>query len=166
MFYLERVMNKLSLVFGTLLTTGFLWADTQCVASQSQLIESEARCVNQDGISIGLSEEEGAKVACMESKIVQNRCGPDGQLTRLHAYESWMSHVKKFEDACTAQGGKFAFQDPNFVEPQNESFCDQAIPVVTSNMFEEPLCNFRSTCPAVKVICELTCPEHSVASLF
>jgi hypothetical protein len=159
-------MRKLLPLFGALLTTGFLWADTQCAPSESKMIESEARCVNQAGISIGLSEEDGAKVACMQSKVVQNQCGPDGQLTRLHAYESWMSRVKNFEDSCTAQGGKFAYQDPNFVEPQDESFCNQAIPEVTSNMFEEPLCNFRSICPTVTVVCERTCPEHSVAALF
>ena len=122
--------------------------------------------MKNDGISIGLSEEEGAKVACMENKTVQGQCGQDGQITRLHAYESWLTSVKKFEDSCTARGGTFSFQDPNFIEPQDETYCQQAVPEVTSNMFEEPLCNFHSTCPSVTVVCERSCPEHSVAALF
>ena len=122
--------------------------------------------MDEGGISIGMGDEEGAKVACMESKAVQNLCGPDGRLTRLHAYESWMKTVKNFEDTCALHGGTFAYQDPNFVEPGDESFCRQAVPEVGSSMFEEPLCNFRSACPAVTVVCERTCPEPSIAFRF
>ena len=142
-----------------------LWAAERCAPSQTQVIESEARCIDEGGISIGIGDEEGAKVACMASKTVQNLCGPDGSLTRLHAYTSWFNKLKQFENSCAAEGGTFAFQDPNFVEPIDQTYCLQAIPEVASNMFEEPLCNFRSLCPAVTVVCERGCVEQRVAQL-
>jgi len=159
-------MKRLSIVVCTFLTAGLLQAESQCVPDQTKVIESEVRCVDQGGISIGIGEEEGAAVACLASKEVQNRCGPDGRLTRLRAYTSWFNNLKQFESSCTAQGGTFTYQDPSFLEPQDESYCLQAVPEVGSSMFEEPLCNFRSICPAVTVVCERTCPEHSVAKLY
>ncbi len=159
-------MKKTSLILAAILTSP-LWAvDHQCVPSQTTVIDAQARCVDQGGISVGLSEEEGAKVACMANREVQGRCGPDGRLTRLHAYTIWFSKMKKFEASCTSVGGTFSYQDANFVEPQDESFCLQAIPEIGSSMFEEPLCNFRSVCPAVTVVCDRPCPEHSMAKLF
>ena len=64
----------------------------------------------------------------MTSKEVQGRCGPDGRLTRLHAYTQWFNKLKQFENHCAAEGGTFAYEDPNFAEPQDESFCLQAVP--------------------------------------
>lgn len=149
-----------------LLTAGPLWASGQCVPTQTTVIDAQAHCVDQGGISIGIGDEEGAKVACMASKEVQGRCGPDGRLTRLRAYTTWSNKLKKFEDSCSANGGTFSYQDANFAEPQDETFCAQAVPEVGSNMFEESLCNFHSVCPAVTVICERPCDEHTVAKLF
>ena len=159
-------MKKTYLIVAAALASGPLWAAGQCTPHEAAIIDSEARCVDQGGISIGISDEDGAKVACMASKEVQNRCGPDGRLTRLRAYTSWFNKLKEFEGSCTANGGTFTYQDPNFLEPQDESYCLQAIPEVGSTMFEEPLCNYRSICPAVTVVCERTCPEHSVAKLY
>ncbi len=159
-------MKRFFLVSCSILAAGILRAEGQCVPTQSKMIGSEVRCVDQGGISIGIGDEEGAKVACMQSKVVQNRCGPDGSITRLHAYTVWLDKLKQFERSCTAAGGTFAYQDPAFVEPQDESYCLQAIPEVGSNMFEEPLCNFRSVCPPVTVVCEHTCNEHTLANLY
>jgi hypothetical protein len=142
------------------------WAERQCAANESKVIDAEVRCVDQGGISIGMAEDEGIKVACMANKEVQGRCGPDGRLTRLHAYTVWFNKLKDFENSCAAQGGAFSFQDPNFIEPADESFCLQSIPEVGSNMFEEPLCNYRSVCPAVTVHCDRMCPDHTVAQRF
>ncbi len=154
------------LMASTFLTAAAWSASNQCEVHKDMVIDSEARCVEQGGISIGLAEEDGAKVACMESKEVQSRCGPDGRLTRLQAYTVWFNKLKKFENSCSAQGGTFSFQDPHFSEPVNESFCMQAIPEFGASMFEEPLCNFRSVCPAVTVMCERSCSEHTLAKLY
>jgi hypothetical protein len=159
-------MKRLSLMICAFLTAGILRAENQCVPDQTQVIESEVRCVDQGGINIGAGDADGAKGACMANKEVQNRCGPDGRLTRLRAYTTWFNKLKQFEDVCAADGGTFSYQDPNFVEPQDESYCLQAVPEVGSTMFEEPLCNFRSLCPAVTVVCERTCPEHTVSRLY
>jgi hypothetical protein len=159
-------MKKRYLILAALLAPSPLCAAGQCQATTTVVIDSDARCVEQGGINIGISEEEGGKVACMASKEVQAQCGPDGRLTRLHAYSVWFNKMKQFEDSCAAQGGTFSYQDPNFVEPQDESFCLQAIPEMGSNMFEEPLCNYHSFCPSVTVVCDRSCPEHSVARLY
>jgi hypothetical protein len=102
----------------------------------------------------------------MENKQVQGLCGPDGRLTRLRAYSSWYNKLKHFQDSCTGEGGTFAFQDSAFSEPQNESYCLQAVPEVGASMFEEPLCNYRSVCPAVTVVCERPCLEHAVVRMY
>jgi hypothetical protein len=159
-------MKRSFILWAALLTPGLVRAETACVPNQTQVIQSQARCVDEGGISIGIGDEEGAKVACMESKAVQNRCGPDGSLTRLHAYETWIKMVKNFEDTCTLRGGTFSYQDPTFLEPGDESYCRQAVPEIGTSMFEEPLCNYRSTCPAVTVVCERTCPEPTIVSRF
>ena len=164
--YAQSEMKRLIVLFCAFLTGSVLRAEGLCVPSQSAVIEEEARCVDDGGISIGIGEEEGAKVACMASKVVQNRCGPDGSLTRLRAYTTWFNKLKDFETVCAAKGGTFSYQDPAFVEPQDESYCLQAVPEVGSSMFEEPLCNFRSLCPAVTVVCDRPCPERSVARLY
>jgi len=159
-------MKRLFLILALPLFAGPVLAAGQCMAHESAVIDSQVRCVDQGGISIGISDEEGAKVACMESKEVQGRCGPDGRITRLHAFTVWYNKMKQFESSCAAEGGTFSYQDAGFIEPQDESFCLQAVPEIGSNMFEEPLCNFRSVCPAVTVVCERSCPEHSIAKLF
>jgi hypothetical protein len=93
----------------------------------------------------------------MKDKQVQGICGPDGSITRLHAYVAWMTKLKQFQDTCADNGGTFAFQDASFQEPADESFCLQAQPEVGSSMFEDPLCNYRSVCPAVTVTCNFSC---------
>src|SRR5438477_12845965 len=108
-------MKRLLPLFGVVLMTGLARAEKMCTPDQTGVIEAEARCVDEGGISIGLGDEDGAKVACMASKAVQNRCGPDGRLTRLHAYTNWYNHLKKFESSCTGSGGTFAFQNPILV---------------------------------------------------
>src|SRR5262245_45900619 len=135
-------MKRYFLVLGALLAAGPVgaarpWGEARqssaaghCLANESKVIDSEARCVDSGGISIGAGDEDGAKVACMENKDVQNRCGPDGRLARLHAYTAWFNKLKKFEDACAAEGGTFSYKDPGFIEPEDESFCSQPIPEV------------------------------------
>ena len=138
-------MKKVFWILAFVFASCPLWAsDHHCEETQTAVIDSDAKCVDQGGISIGLSDEEGAKVACMASKEVQSQCGPDGRVTRLHAYTLWFDKLKKFEDSCSAEGGTFSYKDAAFVEPQDESFCMEAIPEVGSNMFEEPLCNYHS----------------------
>jgi hypothetical protein len=159
-------MKRFIALFLPLLTTGALWAAGSCAPSESTSISSEARCVKDGGISIALADEEGAKVACMASKEVQGRCGPDGRITRLHAYTEWFNKLKEFEDRCAAEGGTFSYQNPNFIEPADESFCSQAVPEVGSNMFEESLCNYRSFCPEVTVVCERSCNDRASSKLF
>jgi len=159
-------MKKGFIVLALILVTGPLWAAGQCVAHETTVIDSEARCVDNGGISIGFSGDDGVKVACMEDRHVRGLCGPDGSLTRLRAYTAWFNKLKQFQDSCAAQGGTFYYQDPSFAEPQNESYCLQAVPELGSSMFEEPLCNYRSLCPAVTVVCDRPCSEHSVARLY
>ena len=113
--------------------------------------------MDSGGIDIGYYSEDGIKVACMKDKEVQGMCGPDGSLTRLHAYAAWMTKLKQFQDSCSDSGGNFAYQDAAFQEPQDESFCLQAQPEVGANMFEDSLCNYRSVCPAVTVVCNFPC---------
>lgn len=146
-----------SLLLSSLLPQSFLWAGGSCRAPENAVIDSEVRCVESGGINIGAGSEDGIKVACMESKQVQSQCGPDGRLTRLRAFTTWFNKLKQFEGECLSSGGSFSFHDPKFTEPQNESFCLQAQPEVGSNMFEEPLCNYRSVCPAITVTCEYAC---------
>jgi hypothetical protein len=141
-------------------------AGQQCLAHETAVIDSEAHCVDNGGIDINYAGDDGLKVACMENKQVQGLCGPDGQLTRLRAYANWFNKLKHFQDTCATEGGTFTFQDAAFIEPSNESYCMQAVPEVGSNMFEEPLCNFRSVCPAITVACERTCGEPSVARAY
>ena len=136
-------------------------AADQCVPEETAVIDSEAHCVDNGGIDIGESDSEGIKVACLESKRVQNTCGPDGRLTRLHAYTLWFNKLQAFQAHCMNEGGTFSYDDNAFVEPHDESFCLQAQPEISSNMFEEPLCNYRSLCPAIKVVCSVDCGAHS-----
>src|SRR5438552_10797197 len=99
--YQDSAMRKIYFITGALLTCAPAGAEHQCGQDQSAVIEAEARCVPQGGISIGVGNEEGATVACLASKEVQGRCGPDGQITRLHAYMAWFNKLKKFESSCT-----------------------------------------------------------------
>ena len=163
---LRSEMKRILLILTPVLLTSSLWAAGQCQLHETAVIDSEARCVDGSGISIGFTGEDGIKVACMQDKQVQGRCGPDGSLTRLRAYTAWYNKLKQFQDSCAGQGGTFAFQDAAFFEPTNESFCLQAAPEVGQSMFEEPLCNYRSVCPAVAVQCDRPCSEHSVARLY
>jgi len=159
-------MKQVLILLAIVLVTGPLWAAGRCAALESSVIDSEARCVDNGGISIGFTGDDGAKVACMEDRQVRSLCGPDGRITRLRAYTTWFNKLKQFQDSCAAQGGSFSYQDPSFVEPQDESYCLQAVPEVGSSMFEEPLCNYRSLCPAVTVVCDRACSDHSVARLY
>jgi hypothetical protein len=157
--------------FALLLVAGWMscpsWGQEQCLPHETSVIDEEAHCVDSAGISIAdTPDDSGLKVACMRDQKVKSLCGADGQITRLHAYSQWFKKLQQFEDHCAADGGTFGFQDPTFAEPKNESYCLQAVPEVSSNMFEEPLCNYRSLCPAVTVICERTCSEHIVAKLY
>jgi hypothetical protein len=150
--------------FTAALGSGPAWAyrqtaSGQCLPDEKALIESEVRCFSGAGLDIGYLADDGLKVACMENKQVQSACGPDGRLTRLHAYSAWFTNLKQFEAKCNESGGVFAYGDPNFSEPQNESFCLQAQPEVGTNMFEGSLCNYRSICPSVAVVCEHPCGD-------
>ncbi len=140
--------------------------DASCGTNQTKVIEARAQCVDKGGISIGAESEGDPRLACLESKTVQSRCGQDGSLARLRAFQRWLKQVKEFEALCSSGGGSFSYEDPHFVEPSNESYCRQAVPRASSNMFEETLCNFESACPPVKVSCEHACSETPVASLF
>jgi hypothetical protein len=162
----RSVTKQPLLILASTLLSSSLWGSIQCLPHEATVIDSEARCIEGGGINIGYNGDDGMKVACMESKQVQGLCGPDGQLTRLRAYAQWFTKLKHFQDTCSTEGGTFSFQDKNFVEPPNENYCLQAVPEVGSNMFEEPLCNYRSVCPAVTVTCERPCAEPSVASLY
>jgi hypothetical protein len=159
------VKKTLFLAVTALLSSG-LWAASSCGSPESKVIDSEARCIDKGGISISADDDAGAKVACLENKEVQGRCGLDGRVARLHAYAAWLNKLKTFEDQCTKEGGTFSYKDPAFIEPADESFCEQAVPEVGSTMFEESLCTFRSSCPSVTVLCERSsCAERTVASL-
>jgi len=132
-----------------------------CGSRDSAVIDAEAHCVENGGIDIGFFADSGAKVACMENKQVQTQCGAQGRLTRMRAYSLWLGKLRQFEAACIGKNGTFSFDDPNFVEPQNENFCLPAQPEVSSNMFEEPLCNYRSLCPAATVTCRYACGDEA-----
>jgi hypothetical protein len=159
-------MKKSILILAAGFLTTSLWSADLCVPEQTSVIDAEVHCIKDGGISIAKdSEEDGITVSCMEDSKVKQLCGPDGRITRLRAYTEWFGKLKQFEDQCAADGGTFAYQDPTFSEPKNESFCLQAVPEVNASMFEEPLCNYRSICPAVAVVCERSC-DHIVAKLF
>ena len=133
------------------------YAHGACPADVEAVIDGEALCFPSGGISINFEGEDSAKVACMQNKQVRQICGPDGRLTRQQAFTKWYRNLQAFQARCAADGGTFAFQDSSFKEPQNESFCLQAQPEIGSNMFEESLCNYRSICPAVTVVCSYGC---------
>ncbi len=160
--------HLLLIAFGLLVAPGMARAsDKMCGSSQREMISAQARCVDQGGVSLGDSvEDDSSTFACLQSKEVQNRCGPDGSLTRLRAFQGWLKKVKAFEEDCTSKGGAFSYEDPHFMEPTSESFCAQAVPEISTNMFEDSLCNFQSACPEVKVRCETTCSGPSFASLY
>lgn len=130
-----------------------------CVPEDKTVIESEVLCFKNGGLDIGYDAQDGVKAACMTDKRVQRVCGPDGRLTRLQAYRLWFDRLKRFEADCLANGGAFAYDDPAFSEPQDDSFCLQAQPEVGSNMFESSLCNYRSACPSVAVTCRYSCDD-------
>ncbi len=140
--------------------------NTACGTTETKVIEAQARCMDKGGVSIGENIEGDATYSCLLNKDVQNRCGPDGSLTRLRAYQDWLKKLKEFESTCVTGGGTFAFGDPYFTEPSSESYCRQAEPEITSNMFEDTVCNFKSACPPVKVACEYSCSETPVAALY
>ncbi|MFA5975289.1 MAG: hypothetical protein WC859_03895 [Elusimicrobiota bacterium] len=138
-------------------------ASNRCSPEDKKVIGSEARCFDDGGIDIGYNGTNGAKVACMQDKRVQKTCGPDGRTTRLQAYSQWYAKVKQFESDCVSNGGIFSYEDPNFIEPQNESYCLQAQPEIGTDMFEDSLCNYRSICPAVAVACQNSCGNDTAA---
>jgi hypothetical protein len=132
-------------------------ADDVCKAPEKTTIDAELKCFPSAGKNIGYYGDGGAKVACLQDKDVARICGPDGRVTRLHAFTLWYNKVKEYEAECADKGGVFNYQDPRFVEPTDESFCLQAQPEVGANMFEEPLCNYRAMCPSVAVVCSFPC---------
>jgi hypothetical protein len=138
-----------------------LLAET-CLDAKEAVISAEAKCVDT-GINIDYYGDQGVKVACLSDARVRSECGPDGHLTRLNAFTTWMRKAKEFEAGCLTQGGSFAYAEPNFTEPVDESFCLQAQPIVGKSMFEDALCNYRSVCPAVKVVCHFECRSQSQA---
>lgn len=148
------------------LTGGSLTAaqELACGPAKTYTIESKASC-SDSGVAIGGDPEESSTFSCLASKAVQNRCGPDGSLTRLRAFQLWLKELQKVQSACTAGGGTLTYEDSRFTEPMNESFCSQAVPEVKSNMFEDTLCNFHSGCPAVVVRCERPCAGSTTSLL-
>jgi hypothetical protein len=166
----ETIARKLSemkrsslLVLLLLLATGAASQAEQCRGDRQSVISSEAKCVDSGGINIDYYGDQGIKVACLSDKRVQSECGADGRLTRLHAFTDWMHKLKEFESGCLVQGGRFAFAEATFNEPADESFCLQSQPIVGNSMFEDALCNYRSLCPAVKVVCQFECGQGSEA---
>lgn len=131
-------------------------APALCQSQRSSIITAEDRC-SKSGIDIHYSGEDGQTVACLKAKEVQANCGPDGLLTRQQAYRLWYGKLQEFQSTCMTQGGHFIFQDSDFVEPQNESFCMPAEPEIGTSMLEDTLCNFHSVCPAVTVLCQFDC---------
>lgn len=132
-------------------------ASSSCVPEEKSVIDAEARCFEDGGMDIGFMGDEGFKVACLRDARVKSVCGPDGRVTRLNAYREWFARLKQAENACSARGGRFLYEDPNFTEPTDESFCMQAQPEVGSTMFESATCNFRAVCPSITVVCEFKC---------
>jgi hypothetical protein len=126
---------------------------TSLPADESQVVESEAWCVESSGIPIGDVLDSQARYACLRSPTVQRECGMDGQQARLQAFRQWEGALMKFQAQCEREGGAFAFITPDFAEPKDESFCTLAEPEVHFGPFENPLCNFVSRCPPVPVIC-------------
>jgi len=145
-------------------TAASLQAQDACRPEQLGVVDAEARCVDKGGIAIGFVGDAGAKGACMANDQVQAACGRDGQGTRRLAFAQWLGHLKEFERHCMEEGGSFAFKDRSFSEPSDETFCLQAQPEIGSNMFEEPLCNYRSLCPAVTVVCSFSCGGGDILS--
>jgi hypothetical protein len=141
------------------LLTGTAFADSVCRPEQEAVIDSETRCFGQGGISINFTGETGIKTACMSDSRVRAACGADGQGTRQQAFGQWLNRLKEFEQQCAANGGEFSFKDPQFTEPTDQSYCLQAQPEIGESMFEEPLCNYRSICPAVTVVCLPACGD-------
>lgn len=158
-----KTSRALPLLIALLIPASSALQAGQCKPTTTDMIDAEVRCTPA-GINIGYYGDSGAKVACMESPEVRRVCGNDGRITRLRAYTTWYNRLKQFEAACMTQGGVFNFQDPNFSEPTNESFCLPAQPEVGGNMFEEPMCNYRSLCPAVTVVCEFPCGRSHAES--
>jgi len=65
--------------------------------------------VDNGGISIGLGDDEGAKLACIESKQGSEQVWSGRRLTRLRAYQAW---IKKFERSLkmpARSDGTFSF---------------------------------------------------------
>ena len=132
------------------------WAATAQAAhkpDREAVIDGEARCVEKGGISIDYTEDQGIKTACMSSPKVRLLCGSNGQTTRNQAFANWMGKLRAFDRDCVDQGGEMRFKEASFVEPQNGEFCLEAQPDIGASAFEEPLCNYRSMCPAVTVVC-------------
>jgi len=120
---------------------------------ETKIIESEARCVESEGIPIGDVLDSQTRYACLQNRTVQRECGMDGRQARLQAFRQWESSLMTFQAQCEREGGSFAFVAADFTEPKDESFCTLAEPEVHFGAFENPLCNFVSRCPPVPVIC-------------
>jgi hypothetical protein len=154
----------IGLVASFSLATSYAWGSAALCVERSQesaVVTSEGRCVEGGGINIVDGSAESATLSCVTDNQVRNACGQDGQLARIHAFQHWLQGVKQFEDRCAAEGGTFAYANENFREPHQESFCSTPQPQTSSSMFEETLCNYRSACPPVEVVCRRTCERAS-----
>ena len=150
--------------FSTILLTAAwsaAWSADRC-QQEFGFVESQSLCFADQGIPLTVGN---GKAGCFAEPGVQHACGPDGRLTRLHAWADWLRELRNFQDHCAEQHGDFAFADPQFTEPADENFCLPAQPELGSSFFEEPTCNFRSICPTVQVVCHMPCHDYNSASL-
>src|ERR1017187_3139884 len=129
---------------------------TTCRPEQQSVIDAETHCTPA-GIDIDYFHEHGIKVACLEDARVQRLCGLDGELTREKAFELWQSRLQNVVSTCDREGGRVAYDQPNFVDPTSSSYCLQAQPEVVVGAFEAERCNFRSLCPAIIASCQFPC---------
>ena len=98
-------------------------------------------------------------LACATDAQVKHICGDDGGLARTHAYSKWINALNRFQDSCRQNGGTFAYSDPDFADPVDESFCSPPRLLAKSSYLEDTLCNYISVCPGVKVSCHYDCNE-------
>ena len=131
----------------------------RCVEAPDEFatLSSEGHCLEGQGIPVVDAMVESASLACVVDPQVRSTCGADGQLARVHAFKNWLNNARNFENHCAATGGTFAYSNPNFREPSQESFCNAPHPETSSSMFEETYCNYKSACPAAEVVCRHTC---------
>jgi hypothetical protein len=150
-------MRPLRLLAAVLLFPSSVLA-ASCPNPEAMTIQVHGTCLDK-GMSVGYQNSGSAKLVCLESNALHNACGTDGSLARRHAFSDWFNRVKEYEGDCESRGGTFAYADPGFHEPYDESFCMTANPTVETNMLEDTLCNYRSDCPPTPVTCMFKCPS-------